>query len=169
MIDERDLFDRTVKRWSPPEPSFERLVRRRERKRRNRRISSAVVALVVTAILALALVESFRSGRPTPANTPNTLGQVRNGRIAFVSPGQGQGFDRLYTARPDGTGVKRITSVSVEYPDWSPDGSTIAFDDGSVIATRSWSKATGHIFTVKADGTGLTQVTSGEGAEFTPV
>ncbi|MFL5797783.1 MAG: hypothetical protein ACJ77A_07595 [Actinomycetota bacterium] len=169
MTDERDLFDRTIRRWSPPQPSFDRLLLRRDHKRRNRRIGSAVVALIVTAVVAVALSESFRSGRPVPAISPTPLSQVRNGRVAFVSPGEGAGFDRLYTAGPNGTGLRQITTGNVEYPVWSPDGSTIAFDDGSVIAVRDWSAANGHIYSVKADGTGLTQVTSGGGAEFTPV
>ena len=168
MIDERDLFERTIQRWSPPEPSFERLLRRRDRRRRNRRIGSAVVALLVTAGVAVGLTGSFRSGRPAPAVSPPTLGLQRNERIAFVSPGQGQGRDRLYTTDAGGTGVGRITSGNAEYPDWSPDGLAVAFDDGRVIATRDWSAAAGHIFTVSADGTGLTQVTNGPGAEFSP-
>jgi TolB protein len=94
---------------------------------------------------------------------------VRNGRIAFVSPGESGPEDRIYTVAPDGTDLRPLLPTTrAEYPAWSPDGSKLAFDDGSTIAIRDWSSAQGHIYLVNGDGTGLTQATSGEGAEFTP-
>ena len=85
-----------------------------------------------------------------------------------MSPGVGGPDDRLYTVAPDGSDLRQVTDVHAEYPDWSPDGSMIAFDDGSVIDHIDWSLDWGHIYTVKADGTGLSQITTGEGAEFAP-
>ena len=45
MIDERELISRAVDEQAPPEPSFERLVSRRDRKRRNQRIRAGVLGV----------------------------------------------------------------------------------------------------------------------------
>ena len=47
MIDERELVRRAVKRLTPPEPAFDRMVRRRDRRRRNERIAAAIVGIAV--------------------------------------------------------------------------------------------------------------------------
>lgn len=51
----------------------------------------------------------------------------RNGRIAFYMD-RGSGAE-IYTMRPDGTDLQRLThlDVSVERPQWSPDGTKIVF------------------------------------------
>ena len=49
MIDEREIVRIAVERLAPPEPSYERLVRRRDRKRRNQRIAAGVVGIMVFA------------------------------------------------------------------------------------------------------------------------
>ena len=69
MIDDRELFERAVGRFAPPERSFERLVTRRDRKNRNKRITAAVLALVVAAAGAMALIRAFPMGS-VPANPP---------------------------------------------------------------------------------------------------
>jgi TolB protein len=168
MTDERDLLEAAARTIDPPHDVMEGLVRRRDRKRRNRRVGSAAVAIVVTAAVAVVLAQAFSAGRTRPANTTVTPVPRSNGRIAFVSPGESRPSDRIYTVAPDGTDLRLLADVHAEYPDWSPDGSTVAFDDGSIIAIRDWSNARGHVFTMRADGTGLRQVTSGSGAEFTP-
>jgi hypothetical protein len=47
VIDEREIVRRAVERLQPPEPSFERLIIRRDRKRRNQRIAAGVVGIAV--------------------------------------------------------------------------------------------------------------------------
>jgi hypothetical protein len=47
MIDERDVFEQSFRRYEPEGGSFERLVRRRDRKRRNQRITAGVVGIAV--------------------------------------------------------------------------------------------------------------------------
>lgn len=47
-------------------------------------------------------------------------------RIAFVQPIQG--YSRIWTMRPDGTGKRQITSGMADVqPAWSPDGQTVAY------------------------------------------
>ena len=60
MIDERDL-EQAERVFAPPEGSFDRFLRRRDRKRRNRRIAAGVVgiAVFVAAIWIVTSVGSF--------------------------------------------------------------------------------------------------------------
>lgn len=67
MIDEREIVQHAVDGLAPPEPSFERLVRRRERKNRNRRIAAGVAAIAVL-IVPVVLVTS--GGHPDPIPSP---------------------------------------------------------------------------------------------------
>ena len=61
MIDEREIVRRAVEALDPPEPAFERLRRRRDRKRRTQRITAGVVgiAVFVAAIWIVTSVGSF--------------------------------------------------------------------------------------------------------------
>ncbi len=61
MIDERQDFERVMRGFMPPDDSFERLVKRRDRKRRNQRIAAGVVgiAVFVAAVGIVASVGSF--------------------------------------------------------------------------------------------------------------
>src|SRR5512134_2055128 len=70
MIDDHDLFERAVERFAPPEGSFERLAKRRDRRHRNKRITAGVVALVVAAVGIGALVRALPSGT-VPADDPS--------------------------------------------------------------------------------------------------
>ena len=47
MIDEREAFEKSFRRYEPEGGSFERLVRRRDRKRRNQRIVAGAVGIAV--------------------------------------------------------------------------------------------------------------------------
>lgn len=74
------------------------------------------------------------------------------GTIAFVNnTGQGRTYSGLkaglYTIRPDGSRLRRLFGRSGR-PDWSPDGSRIAFSPRN------------QIFTVRADGRGLRRLTA---------
>ena len=90
-----------------------------------------------------------------PITTFATPAPAPQGRIVFVL-----GAGILHTASPDGGDLVAVTDFAVDDPDWSRDGSKIAF--GSDHAGNS------HIFVVNADGTGLRQVTTGEGFEGYP-
>jgi Ca2+-binding RTX toxin-like protein len=58
---------------------------------------------------------------------------------------------------PDGTNVRPLVQGSfATNPSWSPDGSRIAFDDGSTV------------YTVAADGSGLTRLAAGSNPAWSP-
>jgi Tol biopolymer transport system component len=74
-----------------------------------------------------------------------------NGQIAF-----GNGGFSLFVANADGSGERKIVKsggrgVGVWNPDWSPDGSSIAFD-------RRSSSGRGQIWTVRSDGSGARRI-----------
>jgi hypothetical protein len=47
VIDEREVVQHAADRLAPPEPAFDRLLRRRDRKQRNQRISAGVIGVAV--------------------------------------------------------------------------------------------------------------------------
>ncbi len=73
MIDERDL-DQAERMFAPPEGSFERFLRHRNRKRRNQRIAAGVVGIAVF-LAAVWIVTNAGStdGTQRPANEPSTM------------------------------------------------------------------------------------------------
>jgi Tol biopolymer transport system component len=120
-----------------------------------RGVSTARRRRLFAWLLPFTLLAGVVSGStPAHATFPGA-----SGSIAFV---RDVGGTQLFTIEPDGSNEQQLTDVptSIESPDWSPDGSKIAFDSdlgGNV-----------HIYVVNADGSGLTQITSGDGFEFTP-
>ena len=138
MSEYKDLLERIGDRAPMPEPAFDRMVHRQERRRRNRRISAGVVGVLVTAVLVLALASSRRVAAPQPLK-PTPAGS--NGRIAYSLAGKGiylvtEGQQpRLVIGTPDDDAVERC-------PAFSPDGTHLAF-------TRQG--ATGTIRTFVAD------------------
>jgi Tol biopolymer transport system component len=89
--------------------------------------------VIALATAATAAVTAVPAGGTTPG---------RNGAIAYSH------FPRLWVVNPDGTGERKLPHLpqsSDDNPDWSPDGSTIAFDR---CATRC------EVWTIKSDGTG---------------
>jgi TolB protein len=165
MPDLGTLLQREMEEIRPAGYTIDDVARRRARRRRNQRIGPAIVALVVAAVAIGGLLQALGHSR---SEVPTEPGPVRNGRIAFVTPGESGPEDRIYTVAANGIDMRPLVDIHAEYPAWSPNGSKVAFDDGSTIAIRDWSNAQGHIYLVNADGTDLTQVTTGEGAEFTP-
>lgn len=93
----------------------------------------------------------------SPAWSPD--GQL----IAFrrAEPGQG---GRIWVMRPDGTERRMVTpgepDVNFYHPTWSPGSNWIAY-------TRE-SFGIGHIWSIRVDGTGVRQHTSGEVSDMQP-
>ena len=94
---------------------------------------------------------SWRPGFEVPL--PGTTGvRPRPGpRVAYVAMTD-TGFD-LFTARPDGAGVRRLTTTgNIATPEWSPDHRSLAF----TVRNRRGGYA---LWTVRADGQGLRRMT----------
>jgi Tol biopolymer transport system component len=77
-------------------------------------------------------VRQIRDAAPSPDGT----------RIAFTA------LDRLWVADADGSDPERLTDaeVSEHFPTWSPDGRWIAY--------ATWEGEAGHLYRVRADGSG---------------
>jgi TolB protein len=85
--------------------------------------------------------------------------------IMFTSDREGERF-RLYTIRPDGSDVRRISSGpgSDAHSIWSNDGEWIVFSSGrkgfkDEMALSDSPQPYGEIFAMRADGSGVTQLT----------
>ena len=74
MINERESFEEAFALFERPEPAWERLVRRRDRKQRNQRIVAGVVGIAVF-VAAIWIVTSGESSDRTqkPANEPSRV------------------------------------------------------------------------------------------------
>lgn len=97
---------------------------------------------------------------PTPTIPPPTDVPVASGRIVFI-----QGFRsaaEIVVMDADGSGRRVLTSNSVYdgEPDWSPDGTLIAFE--------SERGASRDIYIMNADGSNVRQLTSDSGEERNP-
>ena len=115
-----------------------------------RRLAALIGVAGATSLGLLAL-----GGPATHATFPD-----RNGMIAFAGD-KGSGSE-IYTIKPDGTRFNRLTHLPFNalFPDWSPDGSRIAF-------SREFDEG---VYVMNADGSDLHKVTgpgAGEPA-FTP-
>jgi Tol biopolymer transport system component len=107
--------------------------------------------IVMFGIVAATLA----TGASTSLAAPQTV-RARNGLIAFMRPGKVGEYD-IWTVRPNGTGVRRLTTSprdrSDYNPAWSPDGSTVLFE------RRMLTSQGDDLFTVRADRTTLHQLT----------
>jgi hypothetical protein len=88
VIDERDVFEKSFRRYEPERGSFERLARRRDRKCRNQRITAGVagIAAFVAAVWIVTSVASLDRGEKSvvPAGTgPVQTGPAVTGTGGF--------------------------------------------------------------------------------------
>jgi hypothetical protein len=67
MIDERERFEEAFELFDRPEPAWDRLVRRRDRKRRNQRIAAGVVGIAVFVAAMWIVTSGLSFDQSTPA------------------------------------------------------------------------------------------------------
>ena len=148
MIDEREIVRRAVEALTPPEPSFDRLLQRRDRVHRNRRIRAGALGMAVAIAVGWLGVNAIRSTPPVSADRSEELGIFAPvaGRILFVNEDgvAVAGFDPgPWAIDPSGpadtTAGPRVADevVSTLVPlgpedaiplDWSGDGTELLFE-----------------------------------------
>ncbi len=179
----RTTLERIGDRVPVPEPAFERLLRRRDRKRRNQRITAAAIAALLALLSMSILVRSFRgtqrpANEPTPAPSPEGIFANVGSWIAF----QNDDLKRPYghysiwavdPARPNGPKARIQLSDRPGKPlAWSSDGSKLLiwrWRQGPVGTPRcprcagpDWT----GLFVLNADGTESRLVVHRPGARY---
>jgi Tol biopolymer transport system component len=106
-----------------------------------------VVAMFAFLLSGAGLVGATAAG----ATAPGTNGRIAYSRFAGYHA-------EIVSAIPDGTGVVKLTNPPAKVfdfnPDWSPDGTRIAFERDAGVSQE--------IFIMNADGSGLRQITFDE-------
>jgi len=132
----RTTLERIGDRVPVPEPAFERLVRRRDRKRRNQRITAAAIAAILALVSMSILVQSFRgtqrpANEPTPVPSPEGIFADVGGWIVFQNDylKRPYGHYSIWAAdptRPNGPNARIQLSDRPGMPlAWSSDGSKL--------------------------------------------
>ncbi len=125
--------------------------------------TAATLALGATAAMAGGCGGAAPSAGARSAEQPAIASgsdAPRNGRIVFQRLDPDTGKIRLYTVRPNGSGLRAITLPGAgedmdSLPDWSPDGRRIAFRRFFHTSERT------DVLVVNRDGTGLRNLTRG--------
>jgi Tol biopolymer transport system component len=153
MIDERQRFEEAFELFDRPEPAWDRLIRRRDRKRRNQRIAAGVVGIAVFVAAIVAVGVAARDAGQQPATSGTTGPSV---------------------ARPLGTEVDYVLDLNTGAKTPLPDAFTrsqadqgtlspagyAASPDGSLLAyVRDGDEGTDQIFIAGIDGTEVRQMT----------
>ena len=112
-------------------------------------------ALIVTTIVTLALAAAIAH-----ATSPG-----KNGRLAFMVK-DSKGHWQIWVAGPRLGGAKKLTTGPADsgWPVWSPDGKKLAFDSNRTDPNPTDSTAVNDLFTINADGSGVTKLTDSVGA-----
>jgi Tol biopolymer transport system component len=115
-------------------------------------ICTGILLFIGFATSSLSLAQESTTYQYLPV-VFNNYSIIETGKIVFVSYRDG-GNGEIYRMNYDGSEVTRLTNDSSEdnSPDWSPDGSKIAFQ-----SNRSGEY---EIYMMNADGTNQTQVTT---------
>ena len=135
MIDEREIVRRAAEGLTPPEPSFDRLLHRRDRVQRNRRIRAGVLGLAVAIAVGWLGINAIRSTPPVPAVPPDEppaeLGIFESvaGRILYDNDGFDHANDAgLWAVDPKSPSVSTLVRLNVEEGSpigWSSDGTEL--------------------------------------------
>jgi Tol biopolymer transport system component len=151
MIDERERYERAFRQFQMPEPAWDRLVGRRDRKRRNQRIAAGVVgiAVFVAAVWIVTTGGSFnRTQQPAiqPTPTPESLTAPGTGYLIDLNTGE---MSQL---------PKSIAGGGYAV---SPDGTMVAYTSGDDAGTL-------QVFIASLDGTDVQQLTHDQRGAWAP-
>jgi|GEM_PF-4011097 len=150
-------LDRVRLVYAPPEDSYERLMKRRDRRRASSRIAAAAVASVLAVGALGAVAIAFRGpGDGTQAGSSRATGApgASNLQARMVFERSQDGRRNLFIAGLDGSNPSRITTgVNDQAGDLSPDGTQV------VYASEQKQGDTG-LAVINLDGSGRTQLTT---------
>ena len=152
-------LERIARRVPVPEPAYDRLLRRRDRKERNRRLSAAVLAIVLTLLSITGLMRAFgNSERPATEPTPTPVDTgIFSGMGGWIAYGVYYGYygDRRYGGTgiwamdPERPGIhKQLSTHPGEPLAWSSDGSKLLI----LRQTGQGSAADQALYVLNADG-----------------
>lgn len=131
---------------------------------KSRTTSMYKLGLVIVPLAVLLVYMATGTG-PVYATFPGT-----NGRIAFTRFVPATNGNEIFSIRADGTDEQQLTFDPPDhtslFSDWSPDGSRIAFDSDRF---NNGTDDIVDIFTMKADGSDIVQLTSHAGFNGEPV
>jgi hypothetical protein len=122
----KNALQRAKKVSAPPEPAYERLLQRRDRRRRNARVASAVTAFVIVVAAVTGTVIAFGLHGRGKGQAPNVPAASGNGPTLQAGPGQ---YYYWKTVRPmpggnvveemwwgeDGSGRYKVDSSNPNY------------------------------------------------------
>lgn len=166
MIDERELLEQELERFTPDPDMLGRVIRRRERKLRRQRVGAGVLGIAVAAAVTLAAVSILNDqgsdkNRTTPSPTvtptpspvtelPEPLVKLAPGhRIVDVDTGEATPLASTITS------IRGATNFDV-----SPDGSMILFDNSFGLKTRDIRDGVHQVFVANIDGSDVRQLTN---------
>jgi Tol biopolymer transport system component len=153
-----------LKQKKPPEPTEAPGWRQRLLAKRRLLVAAAAAALLLAGVLGGVLLIGG-GGDTSPTTTgEGSLSPPDNGLIAHVSDAGGSGKE-LWEARSDGSPIRQLTTdfAEVRNPDWSPDGTKIAF-----ASNRDNEGNDFDLWVVNAEGLEGRRVTDGSARDGAP-
>lgn len=119
-------LERLARRVPVPEPAYERLMRRRDRRERNRRLSAGALAIVLALVSFVALTRAFRSAeRPAVEPTPKPPG-IFSEIGGWITFGNADGIWAVDPSHPGDRESRVQLSSNGGIPlAWSSDGSEL--------------------------------------------
>ncbi len=161
MIDERELVRRAVQALAPPEPAFERLLRRRDLKVRNRKLSAGATAIALALLGIAFLVGSFRGGdRPADESAPKPPG-IFSEVGGWIAYGNQSGISE-WSPRPSRCADPAEPGEGDPVA-WSSDGSKLLISRQRVVRDQQEDGVhrARNLFVLNADGS-ETRLTEGD-------
>jgi WD40-like Beta Propeller Repeat len=152
MIDERERYERAFQQFQMPEPAWDRLIRRRDRKRRNQRIAAGVVGIAVFVAAVWAVTSGLSLDRSEKSVVPAGTGPVQTAVQPTPTPPAVTGPEPAYL-------IDLNTGEKTQLPKSIAGCCYVASPDGTMVAYVSLDDAgMSQFFIARVDGTDVQQV-----------
>jgi len=153
MIDEHERYERAFQQFQMPEPAWDRLVGRRDRKRRNQRIAAGVVGIAVFVAAVWAVTSGLSLDRSEKSVVPAGTGPVQTAVQPTPTPPAVTGPEPAYL-------IDLNTGEKTQLPKSIAGCCYVASPDGTMVAYVSLDDAgMSQFFIARVDGTDVQQVT----------